>query len=117
MADLPQYYPPPAAEHAPDPMAVERARWYKSLAALGAAHTADIASSWGHYEANPLLTSADGKFGAKGTAIKAGAMGGVALAEYLLAKKYPQITKYFKYLNYGQAVPLAVVAGRNFSMR
>ena len=91
--------------------------WYKSLALFTIANAADVGSSYGQYERNPLLTNKEGKFGAKGVAIKSAITGGAALAEYLLVKKKPSLAKYLKIINYGAAAAPAFAAGYNTSVR
>jgi hypothetical protein len=44
--------------------------WHISLLAIAAAQTADVATSWGKYESNPLLANGRGQFGWKSLAIK-----------------------------------------------
>ncbi len=44
--------------------------WRVSLMAIAAAQTADVATSWGKYESNPLLANGRGRFGWKSLAIK-----------------------------------------------
>jgi hypothetical protein len=61
---------------------------------------ADIASSWGCAEGNPMLRNADGSFGARGLAVKASITGGVVLLAHLLHRKYPSLDK-----------PLGIVLG------
>ena len=60
-------------------------RWSKiyhwSAVALVASSTADVASSVGKLEANPLLRSGDGRFGARGAGIKLGACVAVLLIQ------------------------------------
>ncbi len=95
----------------------DKSRWQKSLIALLAGNAADVASSWGHGEANSLLAGKEGKFGAKGLAIKGGITGAMALAEYLLSRKDSDLYKYLTPMNYGAAALPAAMSVRNFSMK
>lgn len=60
--------------------------WKWSQAALVAASVADVASSYGHMEANPLLRSTGGRFRARGLTIKMGVVGGILAAQHLQVK-------------------------------
>lgn len=74
---------------------------------------ADATSSWGCFESNPLLRSADGRFGAKGVAIKAGISGGGLLLAHLLHRKYPKLEKPLTFAFGGGSAWLHGVAIRN----
>lgn len=74
---------------------------------------ADSLSSWGCYESNPLLRSADGRFGAKGFAIKAGISGGGLLVAHLLRRKFPKLEKPLSFAFGGSAAWLHGIAIRN----
>ena len=83
-----------------------------SRIALVAASAADTASSWGGFEANPLLRSHDGRFGARGSAIKFG-----VLAVWLLASRKHQSEPVVVYGNFAAAGLLSGVAARNWRIR
>lgn len=68
--------------------------WKASVAMLAASSVMDAQSSWGRYEANPLLRGSNGRFGWQGVALKAAIFGGVVGAQYLLMKKNPSAEKY-----------------------
>lgn len=68
--------------------------------ALVGAAAADIASSWGCAEANPLLRSGDGRFRAQGSVIKVGLTAGSLVAGHYLRKRFPKLEK-----------PLAIAMG------
>jgi hypothetical protein len=74
---------------------------------------ADSASSWGCFEANPLLRSTDGRFGAKGTLIKVAISGGGLLLAHLLHRKYPKLEKPLTFVLGGGSAWLHGVAIRN----
>jgi hypothetical protein len=61
--------------------------WVASSVALIAGTSFDAASSWGKYEANPLLRSSDGRFGSKGLMIKSAVAGGSLVPQILLRKR------------------------------
>jgi hypothetical protein len=58
-----------------------------SVAALIGANAADLASSWGRPELNPLLTpgSTGGRFGWQSATIKLGLAGGFAISNFVAA--------------------------------
>jgi len=91
------------------------ARW--SQAALVAGAALDCASSYGQAEANPVMRSGGGQFGAKGVGLKVGAVGAILLTEYLLERRYPETAKALVFLNAPLAAASAGVAVRNWRLR
>lgn len=62
--------------------------WKVSLVVMASANFADAASSYGHIETNPILASANGRFGNKALALKGGiGTGVVVVAEILIRHK------------------------------
>ena len=61
---------------------------------------ADVASSWGCLESNPLLRSPDGRFGTKGMLIKVSLSGGAVVLSHYLYRKHPKLGR-----------PLGIVLG------
>lgn len=96
------------------------AGWWKRHLADTALHlaatSADAASSWGRYELNPVLRSADGRFGAKGVAIKGAFALGVELVKWRLAKRYPR-ERWVRALSLVPAAAFGTVAARNWRLR
>lgn len=86
--------------------------WAWSSTALVAAATADAVSSWHKQERNPLLGQT---FGGRGVAIKAGIIGGIILAEWLLRKRSRTFERSFVIINSGAAAATGVAAAYNFS--
>lgn len=84
------------------------------FAMVGAA-AADIASSWGCAEANPILRSSDGRFRAQGLAIKAGFTAGSLVATHLLKKKFPKFERPLTFMMGGTSTFLYTTAFRNHS--
>mgnify|MGYP000005847939 CR=1 FL=1 len=78
--------------------------WRVSVALLSAATAADVHSSWGKHELNPLLRNGGNRFGAQGLAVKAGVTGGAVLAQALLFRRKPASLR-------GAAVGNIIVAG------
>jgi hypothetical protein len=68
-------------------------------AALLAGQSLDCASSWGKYELNPMLRSADGRFGGRGLSFKLGIAAGSLLAERLIVRRYPKAETFLIPLN------------------
>ena len=62
------------------------------MIAIGGIAT-DVATSWGCVEANPLLRSADGRFGGQGLAIKVGVTGGMIAMAHWLHRKHPSLDR------------------------
>ncbi len=61
-----------------------RRLWVASICAMTAGTAADAYSSWHKRESNSFLASADGTFGTKGVALKAGIAGAVLVPQILL---------------------------------
>ena len=91
----------------------ERAmKWRKtyqwSVAALGAATAADMASSFkfsrdGQREANSFLQSRNGGYGARGAALEAGIVGASLLVQHYLVKRHGGLRVPFAISNYAFA--------------
>src|ERR1700733_5237160 len=92
-----------------------RAVWRASQAMLVAGNAADIASSWGKYETNPLLRTGP-RFGFGSAAVKLGIVaGGLAVQQYMLHKS-PNKAAFFATANFAVAGVLGVVAVHNSSV-
>jgi len=76
--------------------------WKVSAAMLTAVTIADVQSSMGRQEANPLLSSQSGQFSAQGVALKSLMVGGLLGVQWVLLRRNPQASKY--------------AAGANFAM-
>jgi hypothetical protein len=90
--------------------------WVASCIALVAATSADMASSWGRNEANPMLRSADGRFGARGASIKLAMTGAMIVPQYLVMKRAPGSQRVFTIANFLQAGVYTGVAVRNYGV-
>ena len=102
---------PPVASAAEHPFRW-RAVWRVSQALLVAGNAADIASSWGKDEANPLLhTGAQFSYGSMG--IKLGMLTGSLVAQHFIARKSPNQIPYFAAANFAVAGVLGMVAWHN----
>ncbi len=104
--------PPVSPQEAPDKKA-----WRRSLIAVAASQSLDAISSWGMRELNPLLASADGRFGGRAVSIKLGATAAIAFAEYLVVKKYPRAARVFSRVNWSSAALTTGIALHNFAVR
>ena len=83
--------------------------WKWTLGALVATNAADLSTSVGRPETNPFLRGPDGRFSTRrGFAIKSAAIGGLALTEWLLIRKQPELHKPFTVVN---GIAAGVVAG------
>lgn len=67
--------------------------WIASMLAMVAASGFDAGTSWGKQEANGLLASPDGTFGARGVSIKAGAAAAIIIPQILFRKHKELRTK------------------------
>lgn len=78
-----------------------------SVAALIGAHSADVATSWGRRELNPVLGE---RFGWRGLTIKAATTGGLLYAQRRTGPRYRKI---WTITNYVSAAVITTVAVRN----
>ncbi len=79
-----------------------------SIAALGAATAADMASSFkfshdGQREANSFLQNGNGGYGMKGAALEAGVVGASLLVQNYLVKRHPSLRLPLSVANYALA--------------
>jgi hypothetical protein len=89
-----------------------RTVWHVSQALLVAGNTADVATSWGKNEANPLLHTG-AQFSYSSMAIKLGMMTGGLVAQHYIARKSPDQIPYFASANLVVAGLLGAVALHN----
>ena len=82
-----------------------------SVAALIGAHSADVATSWGRREANPIIGD---RFGWRGLAIKSATTGGLL---YVQRRTGPRYRKVWTITNYVSAAVITSVAIRNHKTR
>ena len=105
----------------PGPSPPGHTLWKWSLVVYGTANAIDVASSIGpHYghETNSLLTNSTGNFDAgRAIAVKGSVFAATGIAEYLIIRKWPQLTKLFSVVNFGWTAGEAGVAARNFTLR
>jgi hypothetical protein len=89
--------------------------WRISAAVLGAITIADIQSSYGRREMNPLLQSQNGRFGSRGIAVKSALVGGGLTAQWLLLRKHPEASGYAAAVNFAATAATGAVVVRNHS--
>lgn len=91
-------------------------RWYNaSLIAVGASQAADVASSWGGHELNPILGT--GRFGGRQTGIKLGIVGSGLTAQYVAVRRQPRHKRTATIINFALAGVTTAVAVRNWRIR
>jgi hypothetical protein len=90
-----------------------RKMWLASVALLAAASVADAASSWGRPELNPVLRSANGRFGGRAVGIKCGLVGATLTMEWLLGRNRPQADRPFAWMNFAAGAGTAAAALHN----
>lgn len=89
--------------------------WVASLVTLVASNAADAASSWGRMEANPLLASSNGRFGAKALSIKFGLTAAVAIPE-IIFRKHADLKRVFALGNFTDSAAFGAAAIHNFAI-
>lgn len=91
--------------------------WLTSVAALVGANAADVASSYGRQEANPLLRSGAGRFNARSAGIKIGIVGGVLALQSFALRKAPEAHRTLAITNFAGAGAMAAIAAKNWQTR
>ena len=78
--------------------------WKISVGTMVVAGAADVGSSIGQYERNPLVIRGDGKFDTtKGILLKSAITGGIVGVQWLLGRKDPKILRKCAWINFGAA--------------
>jgi len=77
--------------------------WTASVASLLAASAADMQSSMGRLERNPVLANGQGRFNTQGVALKGLITGGVVGVQWLLLRKHPEALRHAAIANFGMA--------------
>ena len=90
--------------------------WIASMMAAVAGTSFDAATSWGKYEGNGFLASADGRFGAKGVSLKAGLAAAVFMPQIAL-RRHKELRVPFIVGNFAQAALFGGVAVHNLGVR
>jgi hypothetical protein len=92
-----------------------RTVWRVSQALLAGANAADVATSWGKGEANPMVRTGQ-RFSYGSAAIKIGAVAGGLAVEHYMVRKSPAYARYLTVANLAAATALGVVAVHNAGM-
>lgn len=88
--------------------------WKVSVALLAASSVADVHSSWGRLEANPLLRGPNGRFSTQGVVLKTMIVSGVIGAQYLMLRNHPRASKYGAVTNLIMAGVISAAAASNY---
>lgn len=89
--------------------------WIASMLAMVAASSLDAGTSWGKEEANGLLASPDGTFGARGVSIKAGAAAAIIVPQ-ILFRRHKELRARFAVGNFAGAAVFTGVAIHNLGI-
>lgn len=89
--------------------------WITSMLAMVAGSGLDAGTSWGKQEANGLLASSDGTFGARGVSIKAGVAAAIIIPQILL-RKHKDLRARFAVGNFAGAAVFSGVAIHNMGL-
>lgn len=87
-----------------------------SVAALAAANVADLATSWGRREGNPLIASPNARFGPQSALLKTGFTGVSLAIQWVALRRNPRIYRSLAYTNFAIAGGMSAVAVRNASV-
>lgn len=93
--------------------------WKLSLVVMVSANFADAASSYGRAESNPMLASANGRFGRKALALKVGVGAGLVVVEFLFYHKRPvfEVERAASIVNFAVAGGFSAAAIHNIHNR
>lgn len=91
--------------------------WRISTVAVAAASAADVHSSWGRTELNPLLRSGNGAFGARALALKSGVVAAGLVSQWILLRRHPKAATRAAYGNLAVAGVLAGLAAHNYRLK
>ncbi len=91
--------------------------WKVSAALLGAVTIADMQSSVGRQEANPLLTSQNGQFNMQGMALKGALVGGLVGVQWLMLRHNPHAAKYAAGANFAATALTGAIVVHNHMIK
>src|ERR1700694_1749462 len=91
--------------------------WRISASVLGAVTIADMQSSVGRQEGNPLLASQNGQFSGRGMALKGAGVGAMLGVQYFLLRKNPHAAKYAAGANFAAAALTGAIVVHNHSVK
>lgn len=94
-----------------------RKLWKVSVGVLAMTSSIDAASSWDAREANPVLAGPNGRFGARGVAIKASIAGAVAVSQIVLTRRQPAAAPYAAAVNLGSSALFTWATVHNVCIR
>jgi hypothetical protein len=91
--------------------------WRFSAAFLGAVTIADMQSSVGRQEGNPLLASRNGQFSGRGMALKGAGVGAMIGVQWLLLRKNPHAAKYAAGANFAAGALTGAIVVHNHMVK
>ncbi len=91
--------------------------WKVSAAMLTAVTIADMQSSVGRQEANPLLASRSGQFSGQGVALKSLMVGGVLGVQWVMLRRNPQASKYAAGANFAMTALTGAIVVHNHMIK
>jgi hypothetical protein len=91
--------------------------WKWSVVALAASTAADVHSSYGMRELNPILRGPDRRFGVSSALVKAGAVGVLVLGQKLFLPGRSGRMKSWSALNFSMAATTSAFATHNYIVR
>ncbi len=91
--------------------------WRVSAAVLGAVTIADMQSSAGRLEANPMLRSQDGRFSSRGVALKGLVVGAAVGTQWLMLRKNPNAAPYAAGINFAAAALTGAAVVHNHMLK
>lgn len=85
--------------------------YWASVAAVGASKVADVRTSWGLHELNPVLGNPT--YGVHDASVSIGLTAGLMVAEIAAVHKFPRLRRAFTRLNFVAAGATGAVAAHN----
>jgi len=91
--------------------------WRPSAAVLGAVTIADMQSSVGRQEGNPLLRSNTGRFSGRGVALKSLIVGSAVAGQWLVLRKNPHAAGPAAAMNFAVSAATGAIVVRNHMVK
>jgi hypothetical protein len=91
--------------------------WKVSAAVLSAVTIADMQSSVGRMEGNPLLAGSNGRFTGRGMALKGAGVGAMLGVQWVMLRRNPQAAKYAAGANFAAAALTGTVVVHNHMLK
>lgn len=91
--------------------------WNWSIVALAGANAADVATSIGRHELNPVFAGSNGNLNTgRAIEVKCAMTGALVFSQWLFTRKHPEMVKPFTVVNFATAATFGGIAAHNLSV-